>query len=478
MKRLLPALLILSAFSLPMAQAQSTQASDYTEKATTLAKNGDYAGALRNYTAAIKSAPTEYAAYLNRAQLYKVLKKNDLALADFSQAVKISGGDPQVVFERSKMYLELKKYPLALADVDRAIHADPNIADFYATRAAVYQGMKQYNKAIVDCTKFLATNPRAGQIYDARGSAFLGLGQLDKAIADYSAAIACNNKDAFALAMRGRTYEKQKKYDLALADLSRVINQVSDNPGKAKYFEERLRLYKLLNENNEDLISADLERIATLDPKNIDVRYRFANMAWRKQPAMAIRCMTEAVAAEPNNVKYLALLGKVQAETGKSKAALENLNKALSIDGNDADSLTARAQAYLADYKFAEALADLNKSLGINPNGVEVFYFKGQAEEGMRHSKAAVEAYEKFARIKAQAPNRTNEDDRRIEQSKRKVQLLTNNLTDEEKAALNVPEQTAPVAAPHAPEATPTHAPEATPEKEGHAGKTKASTTK
>ena len=445
MKRLLPTLLILSAFSLPMAEAQSSQANDYTERATTLAKQGDYAGALKNYNAAIKASPTEYAGYLNRAQFYRVLKKTDLAMADFNQAVRISGNDPQVIYERAKFNLDLKKYPQALADVNRSIQSDPNVADRYATRAAIYQAMKQYNKAIVDCSKFLATNPRAGQIYDARGSAFLGLNQLDKAIADYSAAIACNNKDAFGLAMRGRIYEKQKKYDLALADLNRVIVQVPDGPSKAKYYEERLKLYKSLNESNEDLIASDLERIAALEPKNTEVRYRFSSMAWRKQPQMAIRCMTEAVALEPTNVKFLALLGKVQAETGKNKEALENLNKALAVDPNNFESLTARAQALLGDYKFAEALADLDKAISLNANGVEVFYFKGQAEEGLRHSKAAVEAYGKFAHLKAQAANRTNEDDRRIEQAKRKVDLLTANLTEAEKAALNVP---APISTP------------------------------
>jgi tetratricopeptide (TPR) repeat protein len=465
MKRILPTLLILSAFSLPMAYAQSSsQASDYTEKATTLAKQGDYAGALKNYSAAIKAAPTEYAGYLNRAQLYRVLKKTDLAMADFNQAVRISGNDPQVVFERAKMYQDLKKYPQALADVNRSIQSDPNIADRYATRAAIYQAMKQYNRAIVDCTKFLATNPRAGQIYDARGSAFLGLNQLDKAIADYSAAIACNNKDAFGLAMRGRIYEKQKKYDLALADLSRVIVQVpDDSPGKSKYYEQRLKLYKLLNETNEDLIASDLERMAALEPKNTEIRYRFSKMAWRKQPDMAIRCMTEAVALEPHNVQFLALLGKVQADTGKSKQALESLNKALEINSNDADSLASRAQAYLTDYKFAEALADADKSIGLNPSGVEVFYFKGQAEEGLRHSKSAVEAYGKFVALKSQAPNRTNEDNRRIEQAKRKVELLTANLSEAEKAALNVPAQTAPSPAPAATPAVNPPAPEKTP---------------
>ncbi|CAN5672173.1 hypothetical protein BH10CYA1_BH10CYA1_42270 [soil metagenome] len=457
MKRLLPTLLIMSAFSLPMAQAQS--ANDYNERATTLAKKGDYAGALKNYDNAIKSAPTEYASYLNRAEIYKVLKKNELAMADLNRAVKISGNDPQVIYERGKLYYDLKNYSLALADVNRSIQADPNVADRYATRAAIYQGMKQYNKAIVDCTKFLSTNPRAGQIYDARGSAFLGLGQLDKAIADYSAAVACSNKDAFALAMRGSIYQKQKKYDLALADLNRVIVEVPDSPSKTGYYKERLKLYDLMHEKNEDLISGDLERIAVLEPKNSALRYRFAVMAWRKQPDLAIRDLTEAVALEPTNVKYLALLGRVQSETGQTKAAVENLTKALVIDANNADSYTARARSYLADYKFAEALADADKAIALDPKATEVFYFKGTALEGLRNSKGAVEAYGRFARLKAQEPNRNNEDDRRIEQSKRKVELLTKNLSEEEKAGLNVPELAPPSPAPSAPPAMPEKTP-------------------
>lgn len=452
MKRLLPALLLMSAFSLPMVQAQSSQgASEYTERATSLAKNGDYAGALRNYSAAIKAAPTEYAGYLNRAQMWKVLNKPDAAMADMNQAVKLSGGDPEVLFQRSKLYIDLKKYPQALADVNRSIAADPNIADRYATRANIYQAMKQYNRAIVDCSKFLATNPRAGQVYDARGSAFLGLNQLDKAIADYSAAVACNGKDAFGLAMRGRVYEKQKKYDLALADLSRVISLVPDSPSKAKYFEERLRLYKLVHEKNDDLIATDLEQISVLEPKNAAARYQFSSLAWRKQPDMAVRLMDEAVALEPTNIKYLALLGRVQAEVGKNKEAIENLNKAIAADPNNPDTLTARAEAYIADYKWAEALADADKAISMSPSVPEVYYFKGQAEEGLRHSKAAVEAFSKFANLKSSAANRNNEDDRRIEQAKRKVELLTANLSESEKAALSVAPPTAPTPAPSAP---------------------------
>lgn len=458
MKRLLPTLLLLTAISAPMTLAQST-AVDYTEKATTLAKQGDYAGALKNYSAAIKAAPTEYGGYVNRANFYRVLRKYDLAVADLNQAVRLSGNDPTVVFERGKLYYDLKQYPKALADVNRAIQADPNAAERYATRASIYQGMKQYNKAIVDCTKFLATNPRAGQIYDARGSAFLGLNQLDKAIADYSAAIFCNPKDAFALAMRSRIYEKQKKYDLALADLSRVIVQVPDSPTKSQYYQQRLKLYKLLNEKNEDLIAADIERIAALQPKDAEIRYRFASMAWRKQPELAVRDMAEAVALDPGNMKYQALLGRIQAEMGKNKEAIETLTKVVTADPNDAISFMARAQAYLNDYKYAEAKADIDKAVALNGSAVEIFYFKGQAEEGLRNSKEAVEAYGRFAELKVKENNRTNEDDRRIEQAKRKVQLLMANLSDAEKSALNTPPLGAPNPAP--PAATPNLAPPA-----------------
>jgi tetratricopeptide (TPR) repeat protein len=304
-----------------------------------------------------------------------------------------------------------------------------------------------YDKAITDCSKVLATNPRAGQIYDARGSAFFAKGIPEKAIADWSAAIACNNKDSFALAMRGTIYQKQKKYDLALADLNRVITLIPDSATKSKYYRERLELYKLLGEKNEDLIASDYERIGALEAKNADVRYRFAVIAWRKQPDLATKDLTEAIAIEPANGKYYALRGRIEAETSHNDEAIKDSTKAIEIDPNNIESYRARAQAYLANYKFTEALADSDKAISIDAKLPEPYYFKAGSLEGLRQSKSAVEAYSQFVTLKSTESNRSNEDDRRLEQAKRKVELLKANLSESEKAALNTPATTAPTTA-------------------------------
>ena len=76
------------------AQAQlpskvQTQAVDYLNRGLDKVKQGDYTGAIADYTQAINANPKLTVAYISRGKAYHDLEQLNRVIADFEQALKL-----------------------------------------------------------------------------------------------------------------------------------------------------------------------------------------------------------------------------------------------------------------------------------------------------------------------------------------------------------------------------------------------------
>ncbi|MCW3099759.1 MAG: peptidase caspase catalytic subunit p20 [Chthonomonadaceae bacterium] len=110
---------------------------------------GDYTDAVPDFTQALALNPKNWNAYEVRAFCYTELLDYDRAIADYTVAI---GHDahPGTVFERGQAYLKKKEYPKALADLNRSLSVRPNFAPGYRLRAETYVGMKEFDQAAKD----------------------------------------------------------------------------------------------------------------------------------------------------------------------------------------------------------------------------------------------------------------------------------------------------------------------------------------
>jgi tetratricopeptide (TPR) repeat protein len=112
----------------------------------------------------------------------------------------------------------------------------------------------------------------------------------------------------------------------------------------------------------------------------------------------------QVLAADPNHLEVLHLLGMLMHQTGRSAPGLELIRKSVSLKPTFA-SLSNLGEVLRATGKTDEAIATLRKAAELNPNSADVFSNLGRAL--MDHLKVD-EAEKAFSRACQLAPNRAD----------------------------------------------------------------------
>jgi tetratricopeptide (TPR) repeat protein len=123
----------------------------------------DYDGAIRVFTEAIRSDPTDAHAYNNRGNAYMGKKDYDRAIQDYNQALRLN----------------------------------PTYAVAYRNRGIAHGGKKDFDRAIQDYNEAVRLNPTYSQAYTSRGDAYRSKKNYDRAIQDYKKAIQFDPNDAY-----------------------------------------------------------------------------------------------------------------------------------------------------------------------------------------------------------------------------------------------------------------------------------------
>ena len=93
--------------------------------------SGDFEGALREFTHAIRLDPDGAGGYVLRGMTKAALGKLSAAIVDYDEAIRLDPNYANAYFNRGYAKGELRRYPAAIADYDEAIRLDPNYANAY-----------------------------------------------------------------------------------------------------------------------------------------------------------------------------------------------------------------------------------------------------------------------------------------------------------------------------------------------------------
>lgn len=123
----------------------------------------------------------------------------------------------------------------------------------------------------------------------------------------------------------------------------------------------------------------------------------------KKYITIVVFLMISTIAlAQPNTSLYFKNMGIFKANTGDTKAAIDNFSKAIALDSLYADAYNNRANVYITLKQFDEALNDFNKAIHINPNDPFYYYNRALAKIKMGKPRTAIEDYDKVVEL---APN-------------------------------------------------------------------------
>jgi len=198
---------------------------------------GDYQGAIAEFTQAIQIQSNFANAYSNRCLAYLQLQDYQNAVSDCTQAIKISPKNTEAYLNRGLAYLMQGNYQAAIADNARIIAIQPQDFRAYYNRgiANAYlgnhqQAAKDYNLALSHNHKI--PNNLLADIYNDRGLAYLELADLETAILDFNRAINLDENNYRVYFNRGCAHVQTGNYSDAVRDFSQVV-QLNPQDGDA-----------------------------------------------------------------------------------------------------------------------------------------------------------------------------------------------------------------------------------------------------
>jgi tetratricopeptide (TPR) repeat protein len=140
--------------------------------------------ALEESSMAIKLKPTHIKAYVNRQNIYLVLGKDSLAMADAETLLKLEPSNSQAFYTKGFAYMRFDREDSSLYWFNKSIEKDPN-ADFVLNSRGtlLFNKFKRYNEAIADFTRAIELNPKGEYFYN-RSNCYFRMGDIVKAKSD------------------------------------------------------------------------------------------------------------------------------------------------------------------------------------------------------------------------------------------------------------------------------------------------------
>jgi tetratricopeptide (TPR) repeat protein len=269
-----------------------------------------------------------------------------------------------------------EQYDKAEEYYTEAIKLDPGNAKYYQLRGVSYNWLKEYEKAVADHSKAIELDPDKASYYNSRGKNYNWLKEYEKAVADHSKAIELDPGNAAYYNSRGVNYNWLKEYEKAVADHSKAIDI---EPDKADYYNERGKNYNWLNEYEK-----------------------------------AVADYSKAVELEPDNALYYTGLARMLCKIGNVDGALDNLNKALSLNDNLPECYNVRGYVKLKIAKRAkikcelDVLSDLNKAVDLKGEGrpnnrfyadrAEYYLYSGEYDNAYKDLRKILDHNDRYGR--------------------------------------------------------------------------------
>ena len=140
--------------------------------------------ALEDCNVAITLKPTHIKAYENRQNIYLILKKDSLALADANTLLQMQPTNAAAAYTKGFAYMRFNMADSSLFWFNKSIAINPN-ADwvFNARGSLLFDKFKKFNEALADFARAIELNPE-GEYFYKRSNCYFQLGDIVNAKAD------------------------------------------------------------------------------------------------------------------------------------------------------------------------------------------------------------------------------------------------------------------------------------------------------
>lgn len=272
------------------------RARTYIVKGTAEAQLGNNPAAREDLNKAREINPGNTDIYNNLAILSLIENKPDEAVGFYEKSLSVSSTDFNALNGLVNLYGRRNELGKAHARLDEVLSRFPNNAPLHFLKAQVYGMERNQQGAEGELRKTLELDPNYIQAYSALGALFINTKQEDRAIAEFRKILEIRPENPTAYTLIGILYDSRKDYDAAAENYRKALEK----------------------DQNAVIAANNLAWLyAVYDKGNLDE---------------AVRLAQGAVQKNPNVAGFMDTLGWVYYKKGLYAVAVEQLQKAVSVD--------------------------------------------------------------------------------------------------------------------------------------------------
>lgn len=389
---------------------------------------GDFVGAVAEFTNAIKINPKRGGLYLQRGLTLLELEKFEDALSDLDKAYELDKANRNAVLVcRGRAYTGLKQYDKALSDLNSAIETDPKFVLAFISRADCELSKGDKEKAINDLEQALLLDPKQPKAYLLRAKYFKQLNKNTEALRDFNTAVALDStfldkdygpesqeekelRDHFAKSLklgkkqdvaaqlieRGMAAERSGEYLEAIREFTTALE---DDPDGLEAYKWRASVYMHMNAFTNAI--EDLDKALSISPKDSNL------LALRAKAHLAIGQSDKAIADYTRAIEHadspvstlFEARGLVFSRLGRSNEAIKDFGKSIELDPMGSTAYADRGLEFIVKKQYKEAISDFNYSIERKQDLPVSYKFRGQSKKYLGDPKGALMDLEKAAQL-------------------------------------------------------------------------------
>lgn len=396
------------------------------EEGQTAQQRGDLNSAVRSYTNAIKSDPSLFQAYYQRATALVALGREAEAETDLRKAIELRPDFARAHRALGQVLLDRGMTEEAKRELSRAIELEPKLSGvrmFYAS-ALIKSG--DAARAVEQLRAAIAQGESAPLAYALLGVAEERLGKPDDAFADYSRAIEMDANSATAREGRARIFENRGELAKAIQDYSvayraqpsrEVAVKLASLHARAGQPQAAIQVYRVLIQErpNDPLLRAELARLlgengqteeamkemtalVTLNPRDTKLLVMAGDMFFKDKPDLAADYYRKAVEADAANNRARVQLGASLVRSMKYEEALPLLADAISREADNYAAHANLATAFFKLQRYPDAAREFIWLIGVRPEVAASYFFLAISLDRLGDCQQALRSYQEFVR--------------------------------------------------------------------------------
>ena len=308
------------------------------------------------------------------------LKEYKEAADSYSKVIAVNKNDENALFSRGMVYMSLTDYPNAIKDFNTYATAFPSgksVGDAAYNLGSAYLRTKEYDKAVPAFGTALKSDPNDSLSYYGRMLAYYNAEQFDKAAADADQVIA-KGKPTDPSVIDSYKWQALSYQKLALAK-----KDAAGTPDKALGAKAIATIEKYVTVNPKDADGTKIQNdiVATVGDATTQIDILTKNIAKTtvpaeqatlyfnrglaysqgKKPDLAIADLQKAATLDPKDKEIALVLAETQMRNNEVDGAIASYTKAIALNADKPELLIGRGDMYIAKKdpaSFAKADAD------------------------------------------------------------------------------------------------------------------------